>query len=57
MLAAMQVSDLDATATAELLRAGHASPRELVDLAIGRIEHAPYFLWSISLRMFAITSA
>jgi amidase len=31
-------SDLDATATAELVRAGHASPRELVDRAIARIE-------------------
>jgi amidase len=38
MLAAMHVSDLDATAAAELVRAGHASPRELVDLAIARIE-------------------
>jgi amidase len=39
MLAAMQVSDLDATATAELVRSGQASPRELVDAAIARIEH------------------
>jgi amidase len=38
MLAPMHVSDLDATATAELVRAGHTSPRELVDLAIARIE-------------------
>jgi amidase len=38
MLAAMQVSDLDATAAAELVRSGQASPRELVDRAIARIE-------------------
>lgn len=34
----MHVSDLDATACAELVRSGQASPRELVDLAIARIE-------------------
>lgn len=34
----MPTSDLDATAAAELVRSGAASPRELVDLAIGRIE-------------------
>lgn len=34
----MHVSDLDATACAELVRSGEASPRELVDLAIARIE-------------------
>jgi len=34
----MHVSDLDATAAAELVRTGKASPRELVDLAIARIE-------------------
>ena len=34
----MNVSDLDATACAELVRSGEASPRELVDLAIARIE-------------------
>jgi amidase len=38
MLAAMDVSDLDATAAAELVRSGKASPRELVDAAIARIE-------------------
>jgi amidase len=38
MLAAMHVSDLDATAAAELVRSGNASPRELVDRAIARIE-------------------
>ncbi len=32
------VSDLDATATAELVRTGQVSPRELVDGAIARIE-------------------
>jgi len=34
----MHVSDLDATATAALVRSGQASPRELVDQAIARIE-------------------
>ena len=34
----MHVSDLDATAAAELVRSGNASPRELVELAITRIE-------------------
>ncbi|HEX7837103.1 MAG TPA: amidase, partial [Kofleriaceae bacterium] len=34
----MQLSDLDATATAELVRSGQASPRELIDGAIARIE-------------------
>lgn len=38
----MNVSDLDATACAELVRSGDASPSELVDLAIARIEkHNP----------------
>lgn len=38
----MQLSDLDATAQAELVRRGDASPRELVDAAIARIEtHNP----------------
>jgi Asp-tRNA(Asn)/Glu-tRNA(Gln) amidotransferase A subunit family amidase len=32
------VSDLDATATAALVRTGQVSPRELVDGAIARIE-------------------
>src|SRR5262249_7184024 len=32
------VSDLDATATAELVRAGEVSPRELIEGAIARIE-------------------
>ncbi|MBA2538221.1 MAG: amidase [Deltaproteobacteria bacterium] len=34
----MTLSDLDATACAELVRTGDASPRELVDAAIARIE-------------------
>jgi amidase len=34
----MHVSDLDATAAAELVRSGSATPRELVDLSIARIE-------------------
>jgi amidase len=34
----MQLSDLDATAQAALVRSGDASPRELVDAAIARIE-------------------
>jgi amidase len=38
----MNLSDLDATAQAELVRRGDASPRELVDAAIARIEkHNP----------------
>ena len=38
----MHLSDLDATATAELVRTGQVSPRELVDQAIDRIErHNP----------------
>jgi amidase len=38
----MHLSDLDATAQAELVRRGDASPRELVDAAIMRIErHNP----------------
>jgi len=38
----MHLSDLDATAQAELVRNGDASPRELVDAAIARIEkHDP----------------
>lgn len=38
----MHLSDLDATAQAELVRRGEASPRELVDAAIARIErHNP----------------
>jgi amidase len=38
----MHLSDLDATAQAELVRTGQASPRELVDAAIARIErHNP----------------
>ena len=42
MLAAMDVFDLDATATAELVRTGQVSPRELVDGAIARTErHNP----------------
>ena len=39
---ATNLSDLDATAQAELVRRGDASPRELVDAAIARIEkHNP----------------
>ena len=34
----MQLADLDATAQADLVRTGHASPRDLVDAAIARIE-------------------
>jgi amidase len=38
----MQLSDLDATAQAALVRSGDVSPRELVDAAIARIErHDP----------------
>jgi amidase len=35
---AMHLADLDATAQAELVRTGQATPRELVDAAIARIE-------------------
>ena len=38
MRAAMQLADLDATAQAELVRSGRATPRELVDAALARIE-------------------
>src|SRR5690349_14799229 len=34
----MHLADLDATAQAELVRSGQATPRELVDAAIARIE-------------------
>jgi amidase len=38
----MELSDLDATASAELVRSGKISPRELVEASIGRIErHNP----------------
>src|SRR5579863_237240 len=36
--AAMNLADLDATAQAELVRSGNATPRELVDAALARIE-------------------
>src|SRR5207249_10260429 len=38
LAASMHLADLDATAQAELVRSGQASPRELVDAAIVRIE-------------------
>ncbi|HTR49308.1 MAG TPA: amidase, partial [Kofleriaceae bacterium] len=38
MRAGMQLADLDATAQAELVRAGRATPRELVDAALARID-------------------
>ncbi len=48
----MHVSDLDATACAELVRSGEATPSELVDLAIGRIEKHNPELGAVIIPMF-----
>jgi amidase len=48
----MQLSDLDATACAELVRTGAASPAELVDAAIARIEHSNRELGAVIYPMF-----
>jgi amidase len=48
----MQLADLDATAQAELVRSGAASPRELVDAAIERIERSNAELGAVSIPMF-----
>ena len=48
----MDVSDLDATATAELVRSGQASPRELVDGAIARIERHNGELGAVVIPLF-----
>src|SRR5262249_34917934 len=52
MLSAMNVSDLDATAAAELVRSGAASPRELVDLAITRIEQHNHELGAVIIPLY-----
>ncbi|MFN0252684.1 MAG: amidase [Kofleriaceae bacterium] len=46
------VSDLDATACAELVRSGQASPEELVELAIARIEKHNAELGAVIVPMF-----
>ncbi len=48
----MQLSDLDATACAELVRTGAASPAELVDAAIARIERENPELGAVIYPMF-----
>ncbi|HEV7555761.1 MAG TPA: amidase, partial [Kofleriaceae bacterium] len=48
----MNVSDLDATGQAELVRTGEASPRELVDLAIARIERHNAELGAVIVPLF-----
>ena len=48
----MDVWDLDATACAELVRSGEASPHELVDLAIRRIERFDRELGAVIIPMF-----
>jgi amidase len=48
----MQVSDLDATACAELVRSGEASPLELVDLSIARIERENPELGAVIIPLF-----
>jgi amidase len=49
----MQLSDLDATAQADLVRRGVATPRELVDAAIARIERDNPGLGAVVHPMFA----
>ena len=48
----MQLADLDATAQAELVRTGQASPRELVDAAIARIERDNSALGAVIIPLF-----
>ncbi len=48
----MHLSDLDATAQAALVRNGSASPRELVDAAIARIERDNPTLDAVTIPMF-----
>ncbi|MGE0871701.1 MAG: amidase [Kofleriaceae bacterium] len=50
--AAHSLSSLDATATAELVRANEISPRELVEQAIARIELHNAELGAITVRLF-----
>ena len=47
-----ELSNLDAIAQAELVRAGKASPLELVDAAIGRIEKTNSALNAVILPLF-----
>jgi len=48
----MHLADLDATAQAELVRSGAATPRELVDAAIARIERTNPELGAVIVPMF-----
>jgi amidase len=48
----MHLSDLDATAQAELVRSGTATPRELVDAAIARIERHNSELGAVIIPLF-----
>jgi amidase len=48
----MHLSDLDATAQAELVRRGEASPRELVDAAVARIERDNPELGAVIIPLF-----
>ena len=48
----MNLADLDATAQAELVRSGQATPRELVEAAIARIERANAELGAVIVPMF-----
>ncbi len=48
----MQLADLDATACAELVRSGAASPAELVDAAIARIERSNAELGAVIVPLF-----
>jgi len=48
----MHLADLDATAQAELVRSGAATPRELVDAAIARIERSNPELGAVIVPMF-----
>ncbi len=48
----MQLCDLDATACAELITSGAASPAELVDAAIKRIERSNPELGAVSIPLF-----
>jgi amidase len=48
----MQLADLDATAQAELVRRGQASPRELVEAAIARIERSNHELGAVNIPLY-----
>lgn len=49
----MMLPDLDATACAELVRSGRASPAELVEAAIARIERHNVELGAVTMPLFA----